>query len=165
MKVDKHSDQPHTLYRAYGRDDLLLYVGVTHEIEQRFKFHRSTSPWWTVCVAVTTEQWPDKASGLCAEAVAIKTESPLFNKVHNAPLTLPIAFREHGTLAVDIVGDALLAHYDGTGLSQVVAVKAVEAATGMNAGDAMRAVWDYMDAHKIPHPERRNAPRRPKAAA
>lgn len=75
----------HALYRFYGHDGALLYVGITNNPSNRWKAHSKEKPWWLDVTTVTLERHPDRESVLEAERTAIITEKPLFNVVHNAP--------------------------------------------------------------------------------
>lgn len=80
------SARPHHVYRCYDADDALVYIGCTvTSIEHRFRVHRTKNP----AVAERTVRWtvetyPDRESGLAAEALAIYREAPLLNIRHNA---------------------------------------------------------------------------------
>jgi predicted GIY-YIG superfamily endonuclease len=70
----------HTLYRCYGVNDLLLYVGLTCNPGQRFTQHRDTKEWWRDIDRIKLEQYPDRATLVEAERTAITTEQPLYTK-------------------------------------------------------------------------------------
>ena len=76
-----------TLYRFFGHDDQLLYVGLTINPGRRFQKHMAEKPWWTEVAKVTMEQHPDLAALRAAEAAAIKTEHPLHNVRMNGTST------------------------------------------------------------------------------
>ncbi|MGH3490229.1 MAG: GntR family transcriptional regulator [Actinopolymorphaceae bacterium] len=78
-------DRPCYLYRAYDRDDRLLYVGVSYDVEQRHVQHCSdiSQPWWRWTVArITTERHAGRLEAEQAERAAIATESPVWNISH-----------------------------------------------------------------------------------
>lgn len=79
---------PHVVYRCYDADDRLLYVGHTHDINQRLDVHRSQ--WGNPASAAlnmrmvrhTEAEYPDKASAKAAEIQAIYDEAPVLNLHH-----------------------------------------------------------------------------------
>jgi hypothetical protein len=68
-----------TLYRFYGADDLLLYIGLTCNPGQRFMHHRDNKEWWSEIIRIALEQFPDREALVAAERAAIKAEKPLYN--------------------------------------------------------------------------------------
>jgi predicted GIY-YIG superfamily endonuclease len=66
------------VYRFWDHDDTLLYVGVTANLETRFKDH-SGKHWWPQASHSTVEAHPNRALALVAEATAIMDENPLHN--------------------------------------------------------------------------------------
>jgi hypothetical protein len=79
------NEKLHTLYRLYDRNDKLLYVGISVRVETRLKEHKTSKVWWDDVVRYELETFPDRASVLAAEELAIKTEFPVHNKVHANP--------------------------------------------------------------------------------
>lgn len=73
----------HALYRFFGSDDALLYVGITLDPGRRFKQHREAKPWWSDVKNITIEVYPDRESVLEAERRAIERERPKHNVVFN----------------------------------------------------------------------------------
>jgi hypothetical protein len=83
------------LYRTYGDDGRLLYVGITeNNVEQRFSQHLASGAEWLDHLAnVVTEWHDDRQTALAAETEAIKSEWPLYNVLgsiggHGAPAGL-----------------------------------------------------------------------------
>jgi predicted GIY-YIG superfamily endonuclease len=76
-------DEPAALYRLYGTDGALLYIGVTDDPDRRFKQHRDSKPWWPQVARKTIEWRPSRAIALAEEAAAIKAEAPVYNIDHN----------------------------------------------------------------------------------
>jgi predicted GIY-YIG superfamily endonuclease len=81
---------PHYLYRCYDADGVLLYVGCTSEPKKRLATHRrgdrGASRWLAVTMVrseVDCDIYPNRDSGLEAEAEAIEIERPVFNFQHN----------------------------------------------------------------------------------
>jgi hypothetical protein len=67
------------LYRMYGADGGLLYVGVTRNIAHRFDQHRD-KPWWPLVARKTMAWYGSRADALVAEAHAIAVSDPLYNR-------------------------------------------------------------------------------------
>lgn len=79
----------HILYRIYGDDEQLLYIGVTANPGIRVTEHSETKSWWQSVRSITLQNFPSRAELMWAERVAIKTEDPLHNVMHslrNRPL-------------------------------------------------------------------------------
>lgn len=74
------------LYRLYGAEDQLLYVGISHDPDGRWEIHKplyaedSRRP---AVVRRTVEWLPSRAAAEKAEIEAIKTEKPIYNVAHN----------------------------------------------------------------------------------
>jgi hypothetical protein len=69
----------HYVYRLYDNESRLIYVGCSHEPEQRIKRHRSTQ-WWAPQIAkVRVKVYPSRSAGLAAETEARNTEHPRWN--------------------------------------------------------------------------------------
>jgi hypothetical protein len=71
------------LYRHYGPDGDLLYVGMTLHVWSRQKSHLKTAEWANSIYQIIIEPFASRAELIEAEALAIKSEYPKFNKVHN----------------------------------------------------------------------------------
>lgn len=71
--------KPTILYRFYGTDDTLLYVGISHRIENRLGQHKRTKPWREVSW-IKLEHFDSRPAALAAEQQAIRAEKPLWNK-------------------------------------------------------------------------------------
>lgn len=80
-----------TLYRIYGTIDerdknglgrmgkALLYVGITDNYDRRMSQH-SEKWWWQYVTKITREEFAARDDAVVAEAQAIKTEAPKYNK-------------------------------------------------------------------------------------
>lgn len=68
------------LYRYFGADGRLLYVGITARLKQRNLEHASKAPW--IAEAVRMETWwlPSREEAVAAEAAAIRDEKPVYNR-------------------------------------------------------------------------------------
>ncbi|MCD9196042.1 GIY-YIG nuclease family protein [Streptomyces albireticuli] len=67
------------LYRLYGADKRLLYVGISHDPESRFKRHRRKKPWWHEVDGISIHWYDARHKAGVAEANAIATENPRYN--------------------------------------------------------------------------------------
>ncbi len=71
------------LYRHYDADGVLLYVGITRDLEARFRSHSKHAAWVQYAATHTGEWFDSRAEAERAEAQAIRDELPVFNKVLN----------------------------------------------------------------------------------
>jgi hypothetical protein len=72
------------LYRFYGADSQLLYVGISNDPEYRWKSHLYRDSKWAPLVASRVDEWfESRAEAEAAEVAAIKAEQPRFNGAHN----------------------------------------------------------------------------------
>lgn len=70
--------EPAAVYRLYGVDGTLIYIGSAYDPVGRFRQHED-APWWTL-VARFTEEWhPSRAAAYAAESEAIRAERPRYN--------------------------------------------------------------------------------------
>lgn len=69
----------HYVYRLFNTKGNLLYVGMTVNLETRFKDH-SRKSWWHMVKTKTIETLPTRADAFYVEAIAILRESPKYNK-------------------------------------------------------------------------------------
>lgn len=98
------------LYRCFGADDELLYVGISKDPAERWKQHRGTA-WWRHVTMRTVEWHDDRPTAERAERKAIQTEGPRYNVQHNQrPAAVVVKsvveepVRSHRTLA-DVYAD------------------------------------------------------------
>lgn len=66
------------LYRIFGADDELLYIGVAWNLGYRFATHQR-KPWWPEVRRLTFEVHSDRNAALRAETLAIAEENPKYN--------------------------------------------------------------------------------------
>jgi predicted GIY-YIG superfamily endonuclease len=79
----------YAVYRCYGDDGQLLYVGETGDLGTRFASH-AQKLWFTQVRGITLEWYLDELDALNAERRAIHVEHPKYNVVHrSAPLLEP----------------------------------------------------------------------------
>lgn len=71
-------DHPTALYRFFNADGALLYIGITHDIDQRWRDH-ARKAWWPDVVEKTVDWHETRTLALAAELVAIKSEAPRYN--------------------------------------------------------------------------------------
>lgn len=71
------------LYRIWGNEGELLYVGISKSALSRLGQHLSEKPWADQISNVTIETYPTREQAAAAEVAAIKAEKPLHNVVHN----------------------------------------------------------------------------------
>lgn len=81
------------LYRQFDSADVLLYIGVSHDVESRNKGHAADSSWWGDVARVTIENYATRREALAAERAAIKLEAP----IHNVARGKPNRKSEHGS--------------------------------------------------------------------
>jgi predicted GIY-YIG superfamily endonuclease len=68
------------LYRFFDADGVLLYVGITSDIEQRWSRHANDRKSWWPHVAKKTVEWLDNRwEASQAEARAVRDEGPMHN--------------------------------------------------------------------------------------
>lgn len=71
---------PVFVYRLYDADGLLLYVGISSDLADRFGTHAGNKWWWPDVARRTAEGYSTREEALTAEDEAIRTEAPLFNR-------------------------------------------------------------------------------------
>lgn len=128
--------EPTALYRLYGADKTLLYIGVSDDPERRFKQHRDTKPWWPQVAQKTIEWHPSRDRALAEEATAIKAETPVHNIEHN-----PAALQNPAS-----------GHWPPAGLAADL-VAGIEHATQTLSSDVAERflcglAWDFSLAHR-----------------
>jgi predicted GIY-YIG superfamily endonuclease len=72
-------DHRTALYRFYDADGALLYVGITHNVDERWAAHERDKPWWPHIAEKTVEWFNTRPLALDAERTAVQTESPVHN--------------------------------------------------------------------------------------
>ena len=71
---------PHWLYRIYGTEGELLYIGITRNLATRLSRHAREPSWSLEIRDVRAEWYPDLASADAAETAAVRAEEPLRNE-------------------------------------------------------------------------------------
>ena len=77
------SPQRTALYRLYGVDDHLLYVGISGAPKARLGAHSRDKPWWPEVARHTLEWFETRKSAERVEKAEIEEERPRYNKVFN----------------------------------------------------------------------------------
>lgn len=72
------------LYRHFGADNVLLYIGVSNNALRRAGAHASRH-WASQIGRIEISEFEDRKDALEAERIAIRDERPLFNVVHSFP--------------------------------------------------------------------------------
>jgi predicted GIY-YIG superfamily endonuclease len=70
---------PTALYRRYDADDVLLYIGISENPDERANSHLNNSAWTHFAVREEREMFPNRPEALTAETAAIEAERPVFN--------------------------------------------------------------------------------------
>jgi predicted GIY-YIG superfamily endonuclease len=70
------------LYRFYGDDDRLLYIGISSQTATRIGQHVGDKDWFQYVARATFEHYPTREVAAAAEKRAIKAEQPLYNLAH-----------------------------------------------------------------------------------
>jgi integrase/predicted GIY-YIG superfamily endonuclease len=83
-----HAKRVYTVYRAFDEDGGLLYVGYSADVRRRIDRHRADSRWFEFAAHFTFEDFPTQRMALQAEAKAIRTEMPEYNKSLATPTDL-----------------------------------------------------------------------------
>lgn len=73
---------PYSLYRLYGEEETLLYVGMSMNLPARLTNHRVQKEWWTAVHHIGVEHFDSRRKVLDAEREAIQSEHPLWNIQH-----------------------------------------------------------------------------------
>lgn len=71
------------LYRHFDCNGTLLYVGISSSALVRLSQHSRTAEWFELVARISVENFPSKEKALQAEKLAIQTEYPIYNKIHN----------------------------------------------------------------------------------
>jgi hypothetical protein len=67
------------LYRCYGLDGTLMYIGQTGNLKHRIQYHRRYAPWWPAVEYLTTQSHSNRNILKQDELQAIYAEQPFFN--------------------------------------------------------------------------------------
>jgi hypothetical protein len=67
------------LYRFYDKRHVLLYVGVSRSLPDRWNWHRCRTDWYARASLLALSFYPSRYDAFRAEAAAIRTQHPQFN--------------------------------------------------------------------------------------
>ncbi len=70
---------PYVLYRFYGSNDVLLYIGISRSFVKRRTWHKKKSRWYTMIEKTVTTEYPSQTEAEIAERKAIISERPAYN--------------------------------------------------------------------------------------
>lgn len=87
----------HHVYAFYDESGVLLYIGMTWDIKERFKQHARTKPWWPDVAKKVVEPTRYRPEAIRREQSLIRTLRPKYNVRHNparAKQSFVIAGRE-----------------------------------------------------------------------
>lgn len=123
---------PTALYRLFGEDDALLYVGVAKTFGPRWHQHAHSQPWWHEVRRQSVDWYPSREEAETAERAAIKAERPKYNKQHNEDWGAPrrSAKRElkpEPTAADVAFGERARQARTAAGLSQALVARSMSA--------------------------------------
>lgn len=76
------------VYRLFGTEGVLLYVGIARRIGLRWDQHATSQPWWPDVLQMTVEWYPSRTEAETAEREAIRTEEPKYNVAHYPELRI-----------------------------------------------------------------------------
>jgi predicted GIY-YIG superfamily endonuclease len=76
----------HALYRAFDRNDVLLYVGITNNPRGRMHAHMRSQHWARHIKYITFEHFSTREKLKAAERSAISTEFPAYNRTYANPV-------------------------------------------------------------------------------
>lgn len=77
------------LYRWWGSEGNLLYVGKSISLFSRIEQHRRHSGFFEEAAMMTIERFPDEITLAFAEVEAIQSERPTYNVAHNREASAP----------------------------------------------------------------------------
>lgn len=98
------------LYRQFGEDGRLLYVGVSVSAMERFRAHLDESEWAQGVRTITVEWFDTRRSAEQAERKAIRDEAPIHNTVRYAKtITKSVLFTPELWKKAQKIGDGCAA--------------------------------------------------------
>lgn len=75
--------RPHVLYRLFSESGVLLYIGITDRGPRRWVEHARSKTWFGSVARFEIERFDSRPDLEAAEVLAIRSERPLYNVVHN----------------------------------------------------------------------------------
>lgn len=82
------ADRQTAVYRLFDADDVLLYVGISANLNRRMVDHRRSSSWWPNVRRGAVTWYRNRTIARRKEAEAINTEDPRYNIRHHNPNTI-----------------------------------------------------------------------------
>ena len=82
-EVDVSDVAPTTVYKFYGEDDELLYIGITGTGLRRIGQHRRNAEFWSKSTRIELEHFDTRTDALDRERELIRSLKPPFNTIHN----------------------------------------------------------------------------------
>lgn len=79
LTLAPYSGELNGVYRLYGCDGSLLYVGVTNDPLRRWKQHAATKDWWPEVDLIVLVPFGSAATARHVERQAIRDERPTYN--------------------------------------------------------------------------------------
>lgn len=76
------ADRPTCLYWIYGPGRSVLYIGITHDLDERLRQHSEKS-WWREVRRIEHRVYRDRHEAAKAERDAIAATAPRYNTMHN----------------------------------------------------------------------------------
>lgn len=73
------------VYRIRDEDDVLLYIGMTNNVPNRWNGHQAVQPWWDEVRSLTIEWYETRTEAAEAEKAAILAEQPKYNVTYLRP--------------------------------------------------------------------------------
>lgn len=71
------------VYKHFGENDVLLYVGATSNVSKRNLQHKCNSEWFSEVVRTEAKEFDSRELALAAETIAIQTGYPKYNVFHS----------------------------------------------------------------------------------
>lgn len=101
----------HILYRLFGESNDLLYIGITNNIFSRIYTHSRDKDWFSDIRNINIEHFNNRKELKSAEILAIKNESPPYNKDHSNEFTSERSLRKLRTEAKRFIFKELINDY------------------------------------------------------
>jgi hypothetical protein len=73
------------VYRFFDADDQLLYLGITHNLDERWETHERIQPWWLDVVRREFTWYDTRAEAEHIERTATAAEKPRYDRSGNRP--------------------------------------------------------------------------------
>ncbi|MFD6540620.1 hypothetical protein [Streptomyces goshikiensis] len=104
--------RPTALYRLFGKEGELLYVGIAYTPEERWRAHAGSKYWWPDVVGRSVEWHATRAAAEAAEFCALRSESPMYDDSgrQGVGAALPQSAPNARHQADDLTAARLLAH-------------------------------------------------------